>query len=174
MPQITLMAANSASPRRLTGPLLAISTSSYSGGRWVIPAAGGPILSKRNHDQPEHCLRSIWTDARRAHRAEIAVAPADGQPPGEGATTPHVQAAAADKAGEPASAAAADKADEPASAAAADKAGEPASAAAADKAGEPASAAASGRSDLTNWGGLGGWASLGVAIAAGLVLAGAF
>ena len=107
-------------------------------------------------------MRSIWTDARRAHRAEIAVAPADGQPPGEGATTPHVQAAAADKAGEPASAAAADKADEPASAAAADKAG------------EPASAAASGRSDLTNWGGLGGWASLGVAIAAGLVLAGAF
>src|SRR6185437_14131297 len=36
---------------------------------------------ERNHDQPEQCVRSIWTDPRRAHRAEPDEPPADNQDP---------------------------------------------------------------------------------------------
>src|SRR5258708_29938142 len=72
MPQITLMAANSAKPRRLNGPLLAdiyqfilVWPTGYSG-----PLADGYARKRPPrllNDQPEHCLRSIWTEARRAH-----------------------------------------------------------------------------------------------------------
>jgi apolipoprotein N-acyltransferase len=87
-------------------------------------------------------LRSIWTDARRAHRAGAQAdgQPGDGQPSAPGAAKRPVRATR-------------QPAQDPAA---------------------RATAATARPSGQAGWGGLGRWRSLGVAIAAGLALAGAF